>query len=94
MTLPYFDKNTLYEEIVRDKKRNREPQRLALPCNWKPFTTALILSSVSEQRRETICILSLRRNNVKLDKFMIVGDSVDHSEIVNEKMINRTDPVI
>lgn len=23
MTLPYLDKNTLYEEIVHDKKRNR-----------------------------------------------------------------------
>ena len=35
MTLPYLDKNTLYEEIVHDKKRNRALAKASVALQLK-----------------------------------------------------------
>jgi len=56
MTLPYLDKNTLYEEIVHDKKRNRALAKAGFALQLKAIYDGSNL--ISEQRSTTICILS------------------------------------
>ena len=48
MTLPYLDKNTLYEEIVHDKKRNRALAKAGFALQLKAIYDGSNL--ISEQR--------------------------------------------
>ena len=48
------------------QKRSVHLPKTASPCNWKLSTTAPLSYSASAMRKGTICILSLRQNNIKI----------------------------